>query len=602
MLPPVPFDWGAFAIYVLFLGLFCHVTIGNQGQSTYRLAQFSRDIVGTNEGDRFMEIGTYAEYVEWLEFQFFYGLGNVSYRMDLNTNGTVALVGPPRVRQIRSGSECPIEHFAANFAAGLFGEDQPVHCYNSDEDSGGWSMTEDGYFGSSYFEADEISERAYSSNNRNSYSGSGYLLNNVSQLLRRVPTRHSEGTEFYRFAHSRLNIDDMLATGWLHPQTRAIFHDFTLFSPAASAYVNVRLVVEIGVADQVYVPNKHFRVLAMKTLADFPDIDVVIEMLFMILLGYQVLEDIYSYGAKMMNVELYIRENIVRGRFELRLKMLEQAAFKGLFPYRPRVLMRQLSRRINSAPADRRHHVERLNRIGRAIPKLHEQYQQFMRTNRAHGSVDPEEMAVAVVAILKQVSGLGTLQWEHDLLVGRVPKIGCGAAVWCRLHTIRIRVIRGWKVYTSNGWEILDWINYIMFIGFVGIRLGILESMQVEKLGLIRKLGELDDPYQDDSHFVEMYTVSFWTSMATYCNALNALFTWVKLFKFLNYFPNMRILTQTLLMAASPLMWFGLILLIVLVGSGQILVIDVTTVAQCLLPCLAYTSMRSAHIHLCGVV
>ena len=107
MLPPVPFDWGAFAIYVLFLGLFCHVTIGNQGQSTYRLAQFSRDIVGTNEGDGFMEIGTYAEYVEWLEFQFFYGLGNVSYRMDLNTNGTVALVGPPRVRQIRSGSECP---------------------------------------------------------------------------------------------------------------------------------------------------------------------------------------------------------------------------------------------------------------------------------------------------------------------------------------------------------------------------------------------------------------------------------------------------------------------------------------------------------------
>ena len=56
-----------------------------------------------------------------------------------------------------------------------------------------------------------------------------------------------------------------------------------------------------------------------------------------------------------------------------------QAAFKGLFPYRPRVLMRQISRRINSTPIERRHHIARLNTIGREIPKLHEKYQAFQQ-------------------------------------------------------------------------------------------------------------------------------------------------------------------------------------------------------------------------------
>ena len=53
------------------------------------------------------------------------------------------------------------------------------------------------------------------------------------------------------------------------------------------------------------------------------------------------------------------------GRFELRLKMVQHAAFKKLFPYRPRVLMQQLMLRITKTGAARRHHILQMNAIGR---------------------------------------------------------------------------------------------------------------------------------------------------------------------------------------------------------------------------------------------
>ena len=54
-----------------------------------------------------------------------------------------------------------------------------------------------------------------------------------------------------------------------------------------------------------------------------------------------------------------------------------------------------------------------------------------------------------------------------------------------------------------------------------------------------------------------------------YAFAFNAVLTWIKIFKFLNYYPNMQILTKTLGVAAKPLAWFCLIILIVLIGAGQ---------------------------------
>lgn len=54
-----------------------------------------------------------------------------------------------------------------------------------------------------------------------------------------------------------------------------------------------------------------------------------------------------------------------------------------------------------------------------------------------------------------------------------------------------------------------------------------------------------------------------------YSYALNAVLTWLKIFKYLNYFPNMQILTRTLAAARWPLMSFSAIMSVVLIGCGH---------------------------------
>lgn len=48
MLRPEPFDTYGFLLYVITLGLFCLVTIGDRGGKTFYLAQFGRDLVGVD--------------------------------------------------------------------------------------------------------------------------------------------------------------------------------------------------------------------------------------------------------------------------------------------------------------------------------------------------------------------------------------------------------------------------------------------------------------------------------------------------------------------------------------------------------------------------
>eukprot|EP01047_Picozoa_sp_COSAG01_P050912 COSAG01_NODE_5194_length_4419_cov_6.478752_5_plen_147_part_00 len=66
-------------------------------------------------------------------------------------------------------------------------------------------------------------------------------------------------------------------TGWLHPATRAILHDYTLYSSTKDAYVTVRLVIEIGLDHGLFIPTKHVRMLM---LTDWPEQSVVVEFIF----------------------------------------------------------------------------------------------------------------------------------------------------------------------------------------------------------------------------------------------------------------------------------------------------------------------------------
>ena len=48
-LPIEPFDGVNFAVYLVFLLMFCFVTIGRQGEAPFQLAKFARDQIGHDE-------------------------------------------------------------------------------------------------------------------------------------------------------------------------------------------------------------------------------------------------------------------------------------------------------------------------------------------------------------------------------------------------------------------------------------------------------------------------------------------------------------------------------------------------------------------------
>ena len=209
---------------------------------------------------------------------FFYGLGNVSCescplpsirskpstrsntplsvarldRASSVTNGTVVMVGPPRIRQHRAGEMCQISpemmpttsyNESSNWC-GATDPNKPCEpkgstCWSSRKEETDGFTSSNANFSFEHKKATELQEMPYSTMLQ-SYSGDGYILKNVSELLKREPTRQAQGNELYQFAHSRLNLDDFMQSGWLSTSTTAIFHDFTLFSAGANAYVTVR--------------------------------------------------------------------------------------------------------------------------------------------------------------------------------------------------------------------------------------------------------------------------------------------------------------------------------------------------------------------------
>ena len=54
------------------------------------------------------------------------------------------------------------------------------------------------------------------------------------------------GSELYPWARYQTPVQPLLDAGLLHPATRVVMHDFTIYSATKDAYVNVRLVMEIG--------------------------------------------------------------------------------------------------------------------------------------------------------------------------------------------------------------------------------------------------------------------------------------------------------------------------------------------------------------------
>eukprot|EP01047_Picozoa_sp_COSAG01_P050913 COSAG01_NODE_5194_length_4419_cov_6.478752_6_plen_317_part_00 len=126
-------------------------------------------------------------------------------------------------------------------------------------------------------------------------------------------------------------------------------------------------------------------------------------------------------------------EDLDSTRYELRIKILQQSAFNDLFPYRPRVLMDQLSESLKACKEDRTHQIRRLNLLGSKIPLIHHQFQQFKSTNMGQEkSSSMTDKAMAVIDVLSTVAKLEELQLLKDILdAGNGASTAHGmAAVW----------------------------------------------------------------------------------------------------------------------------------------------------------------------------
>lgn len=553
-LPALPFEYVGCLHYVLFLMLYTMLALEGRNKSTYQFAQFARD---SGAVDAFMAIDSVVDYRDWLEVGFFPGLRATSYAASSETG--VLLVGPPRLRQIVGSVNCTISPEMAGM---------PLSCFE-DVDSGevnGWTQPADSPFKFTWASAEETGEGTYSSTSGYTYQGGGFLLKGTGRILQRVPDIARASSELFPFAHTRISVDDLFYSGWMSDRTRAVFHDYALYSANKDAYVSVRLVLEYGPEHGGFLKSKHVRIFFLNS---WPDRTVLLEMTFYTVLFMLIASDLKELLNLVNDSERQLKDHIVRERFKLRLQILQHAAFAAIFRYRPKVLMAQIASRLND-PAlddDRRFHIEQLNKIGAEVTKLHTKYRRYLQSegNRPPSSTD---QALAVLDVLDNIRVLDVHQQEVDTLSN--PK-----AWLVKKQLIKLRA--GLRVYMTNGWRVLDVVNYCLFLFtcFARFTLNDLMKTCVSEVAALPRMNTDGDtglvmtPWDDDSKFVRFYGIAFWTTNITYAFAFNAVLTWIKIFKYLNYFPNMQILTKTLGVAAKPLAWFCLIIVIVLVGAGQ---------------------------------
>ena len=409
-----------------------------------------------------------------------------------------------------------------------------------------------------YQTADQTQERPYSSYTGIAYPSGGYLVRNIQKMFRNPPTLQKAGNELFPWPHKAIDASELINAGLLHAATRVIFHDYTIYSATKDSYVNVRLTLEIGLDHGVFIPSRHVRLVR---LTAWPEYSVAFEMLFYAMLLVLALENVWFFVSQVFDAEEALEEALELARFELRYHILEQAAFGDIFAYRPRVLMKQIEVKVRKVKPDRSHHIAALNKLGCRIAVLHDRFQRLMNMDPdSRTSGKPEDKATAILAILNQFELVKERVVDLNTLKATTKSPVMLMKRWL------IRIENAAAVFSADTYRVLDMINYgFFFITFV-LRLKINPLMD-KALVSISAIGR-NDPYAD-SNYVQLYELTFWVLVLTYAYAVNAVLTWLKVFKFFSYFPSMQILTRTLGYAAGPLISFSVILMVVLIAFGQ---------------------------------
>ena len=88
------------------------------------------------------------------------------------------------------------------------------------------------------------------------------MLNETGKLIIREPDISRPASELFPFSHLRMSTEDLFYSGWMSDRTRAIIHDFALYSAQKDAYVSVRLVLEYGPEHGGFICSKHVRAIS----------------------------------------------------------------------------------------------------------------------------------------------------------------------------------------------------------------------------------------------------------------------------------------------------------------------------------------------------
>jgi len=254
----------------------------------------------------------------------------------------------------------------------------------------------------------------------------------------------------------------------------------------------------------------------------------------------------------------------------------------------PLDIQKELLGHLYKAEPDRTWHINALNDIGASLPELHDQYKKQKAlmdivTQQQSRKFQPytEEFNSSASSKESTPRNLEPLQEEQkqeqeekfdimndiehvDKLLDMFNSVTETDGFLRSLHRKGRRFIVAANIYLSSGWNIVDITNYSLFLFAFGIRVGALSSV----FSIRKEVSDLDRDNPFSEH-IDFYSVVFVLSLSVLINSINACLTWLKMFKYLQVFPRMALLTNTLSQAVKPLSVFIFIITIVLVGTSQ---------------------------------
>merc|ERR1711865_253582 len=112
----------------------------------------------------------------------------------------------------------------------------------------------------------------------------------------------------------------------------------------------------------------------------------------------------------------------------------------------------------------------------------------------------------------------------------------------------------GFCAYFSDGWNLLDMLNLIIFVIVIFMR--IYGMLEIERMNV--------NP--GSKAYLNLQDVAFIIQQERNLNAINGVLCWFKVFKYLEIFPKLAMLTNTLISARQDLILFLAVLMIVIIG------------------------------------